>query len=332
MALQRLGNGLSAEVRALLHELFSEIVAELQRMDPTELASSVMQRRRIERLIAEVEELAGDAAAEALRSVRQRVAEIGAHQARFAAGLLRNTVGPIEARITPGVIGVARVKTILDRDPILGVHLRDSFEGVGAKVVGDVRREIQLGMTRGETIGDMVRRIRGRSDGRGGYVGGVLDTTTRGAESLVRTAVMDVSNVAQMETWRANEDVVEGYEVIVTLDSRTCPICGPKDGEVHDLDDPAGRPPFHRGCRCTTVPAIAWDRLGIDRPREGTRASADGPVPASTDYEGWLRSQDAATQEEILGPSRASLFRARKVGLADLIRSDGSIVTLDQLQ
>ena len=72
--------------------------------------------------------------------------------------------------------------------------------------------------------------------------------------------------------------------------------------------------------------------MGFDPPPEGMRASKDGPVPASTDYEGWLKGQPIGVQNDVLGKARASLFRDGKVNLRDLVRQDTSVLTLDELQ
>jgi len=79
------------------------------------------------------------------------------------------------------------------------------------------------------------------------------------------------------------------------------------------------------------APVIHWKKLGLTPPDEGTRAAAGGPVPAGTDYAGWLRQQSAALQDEILGPNRGRLFRAGTVTLEEMVRTDGRTVTLKEL-
>ena len=81
------------------------------------------------------------------------------------------------------------------------------------------------------------------------------------------------------------------------------------------------------------MPVVNWDKLGVSNPESLvplTRASMDGPTSYQT-YSGWLRKQTAAVQNQVLGPTRATLFRSGKVGLRDLVRSDGSVLTLDEL-
>lgn len=69
------------------------------------------------------------------------------------------------------------------------------------------------------------------------------------------------------------EDGVEKYEILATLDSKTCNVCGDLDNKVYEVGKEVtgvNMPPFHPLCRCTTVPH--YD----DTPIEGlTRAARD---------------------------------------------------------
>jgi len=188
-------------------------------------------------------------------------------------------------------------------------------------------------MAENETIAEMITRVRGRSDGRGGFTGGIMETTMREAEAIVRTGVNFIANRAHLATYAENTDVLKGLQFTAVLDERTCPICQALDGEILDAEnpDPAKVPPRHLRDRCVLVPVVDWEGLGIEPPPEATRASADGQVPSSTTYEDWLRDQSAATQDEILGPARAELFRDGKIGLKDLVTGDQRIVPLDEL-
>lgn len=69
------------------------------------------------------------------------------------------------------------------------------------------------------------------------------------------------------------EDGVEKYEILATLDSKTCGVCGELDNKVYEVGKEIigiNMPPFHPLCRCTTVPH--YD----DTPTEDlTRAARD---------------------------------------------------------
>ena len=87
------------------------------------------------------------------------------------------------------------------------------------------------------------------------------------------------------------EDGVEKYEILATLDSKTCEICGELDGNVYEVGKEitgVNMPPFHLLCRCTDVPHYA------DTPTKGMVRVARDPetgktymVPADMTYKQW---------------------------------------------
>ena len=87
------------------------------------------------------------------------------------------------------------------------------------------------------------------------------------------------------------EDGVEKYEILATLDSKTCEICGELDGNVYEVGKEitgVNMPPFHPLCRCTDVPHYA------DTPTKGMARVARDPgtgktyeVPADMTYKQW---------------------------------------------
>lgn len=87
------------------------------------------------------------------------------------------------------------------------------------------------------------------------------------------------------------EDGVEKYQILATLDSKTCDICGDKDGEVYEVEKEVvgvNMPPFHCFCRCTDVPYYDDDDLS-----DGMRVARDpetgktAEVPADMTYKEW---------------------------------------------
>lgn len=88
------------------------------------------------------------------------------------------------------------------------------------------------------------------------------------------------------------EDGVPKYEILATLDSKTCNICGDLDNKVYEVGKEVtgvNMPPFHPLCRCTTVPH--YD----DTPTEGlTRAARDTDgnpieVPEDMSWKEWKK-------------------------------------------
>lgn len=89
------------------------------------------------------------------------------------------------------------------------------------------------------------------------------------------------------------EDGVEKYQVLATLDSKTCGICGDKDGMVYEVGKEItgeNMPPFHCFCRCTDVPY--YDDMGLSDMRRAARDPETGKtyeVPADMTYPEWKK-------------------------------------------
>lgn len=160
--------------------------------------------------------------------------------------------------------------------------------------------------TEGWTVQQAVQGLRGTAARN--FKDGITSLKTRQAEALARTALQHTSNAARQETWSRNADVIDGYQWLSTLDSRTTEQCQALDGQKFKLGK-GPTPPIHIGCRSTTVPDI---NDGLDFLDKGaTRSSVNGPVAADKTFFEWLKDQDRSYIEETLGPERASLFLDR---------------------
>ena len=88
-------------------------------------------------------------------------------------------------------------------------------------------------------------------------------------------------------------------------------------------------------CRSTQAPVTkSWRELGVDMDEvpAGTRASMDGQVPAETTYLEWLGKQPAGVQDEVLGPTRAKLYRDGKLPMDRMYGDKGQWLSIDQLR
>ena len=87
------------------------------------------------------------------------------------------------------------------------------------------------------------------------------------------------------------EDGLEQYQILATLDSKTCGICGRLDGKIYPVAEAVtgkNMPPFHPFCRCTDVPYYP------DTPTDGKRAARDADgngieVPENMTYAEWKK-------------------------------------------
>lgn len=179
----------------------------------------------------------------------------------------------------------------------------------------DTFREMQNQLAQsallGEGVKDAVARIKGLE---------VLDGNMApqyAIERLVRTELLKAADRAREQLYEDNADLVEGEEVVVTLDDRTCEICGPLDGQ--DLDSPEvqthldesdamDRPPFHPNCRCSTAPMLKpWgELLGL----------GESPADLEDFPDGERIMRDPTTGKSILAPMMSYAEWLQKTGLA----------------
>lgn len=123
------------------------------------------------------------------------------------------------------------------------------------------------------------------------------------------------------------EDGVERYQILATLDSKTCGVCGKLDGKIYPVSEAVtgkNKPPFHPFCRCTDVPYYP------DMPAEGrTRTARDEngkniEIPADTSYEEWkekyLKAKAEASSDTQGTDYMSSSFRP-KYGTATTIKA-----------
>jgi SPP1 gp7 family putative phage head morphogenesis protein len=108
--------------------------------------------------------------------------------------------------------------------------------------------QMRLGMLQGESISDLVKRLRGTKASN--FSDGLMQMQRYQAEALVRTSVIAISNAARLQSFMQNADIIKGVQWVSTLDSRTTEICIALDGkmwtlpESGDIEDYAGYKPI----------------------------------------------------------------------------------------
>ena len=181
---------------------------------------------------------------------------------------------------------------------------------------------IQLGVTQGESIDTIVRRVVGTR--KNGFRDGVLAISRRNAETIVRTAINHISNAAREEVWEGNEDIIQALKWVSTLDGRTSSICRARDGrfaiignkalprDVPKLIPTTARPPAHPACRSLMIAIL--DFLGIagkisDRPF--VRDTRTGKQ-RQRDFRAEARNRDPERWKTLSPDERKALVRKEK--------------------
>jgi len=206
------------------------------------------------------------------------------------------------------------------------------------------QREIGDAIQLNETLGDMTRRIRGTR--ARGFKDGIMAASTRDAEGLIRTSVVNAANGARVESMQANADVLKGIQWVSTLDGNTTPICRALDGLMWDLDyKPIGHSKAypgntaHWGCRSGQAPVVKkfsnMPKNKRDKIPEGTRASIDGQVSASTTYDAWLKKKDKTNPsfvKQTLGPKKYEIWKEQGLSMRDMTDQYSNPLTVVELE
>ena len=176
------------------------------------------------------------------------------------------------------------------------------MEGWGETEVARLVTGVKMGFVQGQTTRQIIKSVVGS--------GGLADISERNAATVIRTALSHVSNEARNETYRQNSDIIEKYEWVSTLDSRTSTICKARDGMTWGIGK-GPMPPAHPNCRSTTAPVISSEFDFLDAGAKRAAKGADGgtQVSADTTYYEFLKQQPAWFQDQALGPVRGKIFR-----------------------
>lgn len=190
-------------------------------------------------------------------------------------------------------------KKPLQLDGKMGITLDELLDAFSQAERKKITSAIRLAHHDGLPSAKLVQMIRG-SRARN-YQDGILAITTRHAKTIAHTGTAIVANQAKQAVIADNADIIKGIKILATLDLRTSSICRGLDGVFMPLDK-ARYPPYHFNCR--TSFEIVYD----DYTAPKQRASMDGVVKNQSYYE-WLKNQPAQYQDEVLGKTRAKLFR-----------------------
>jgi SPP1 gp7 family putative phage head morphogenesis protein len=335
--LMAMSNKVRNRVFRLLNDTEADLVNQIRRGHGGN-AESLLKRIRAIRSVAH---------AKAREVWTTEAVDLAQSEAAFLAEAM-SAVSPV--LLNMALPSPARLKRIATAQPLRGALLGDWADRLKRSDLERLEGQIRIGITQGESASEIARRLVGTARLKG--ADGVTAITRRQAQTLSRTAIMDVSNASKQAFYAENSDIISEEVWFATLDDRTCPVCGGRDGERFPVGE-GPVPPAHHECRCLRVAVVDGEVLG-DRPLKPTTerdllkefAGAEGidPVrtraalprgykgrfdqfsrkrvreltgaaPSKTTYEEFLRGQSPNFQERVLGVEKARLFREGKMPL-----------------
>lgn len=302
----------------------------------------------------------------------EQVAEFTVEQLfTVAESVQTGTVGMVEGAL-PVVIGlqalpVSVLLSIVQSTPFEGRTLSQWLANNKYVDVERIVRNAKIGMVRGETAEQIARRVIGSSGYQ--YKDGQLTKAVRDMEAVYLTALNGIGNEVRSQLFAKNSDIVKEEVFVATLDDRTTLVCAGNDGKTFPVGE-GPIPPLHFRCRSLRTVVFNADNLasraavpatqkmllaefaeknnlgGIkaydDLPRGFKTKYNDfarkrlreliGQVPATTNFDSWLRNQSKAFQDEYLGKAKAEIFREGNITLDKFVTRDGYELTIEQLK
>lgn len=297
--LRRLENGAAVLVASPLSKAFAESLSVLSGDEPLATGQALPFLRSFN-------EQVGAAIQTARATVADQAIEIAGYQSERTAKILSRATGNVFASDT---VSRDRLREIFTNDAFEGLTADQWFNRLEAQTKVKTQRILDEYLTKGLNAGEIKQKIDEL----------VVRPAMRQTEALTRTITSNMSVAAQWETGEANPHLTRGYRLLFTLDRRTSLICIAWSRKSKDRLYPyapdSPRPPFHFNCRTIIAPVL------IGREHEHT-----------VEADEWLTKQSEKTQDAILGPQRAELFRKGKLQLDELIRSDNTIATIPELR
>jgi len=341
VALAKYSNATVMRIIKILNEadgrMFAELTRRLARMD-----FATYSAERLESMLSSVRVLNTEAYAAAQMELSQELREFVAYEVDYQRGVLLSVL-PVEVSVA--TVTAEQAYVAATAKPFQGVLLRQVWPELDASKMRKVRQAIAQGYVENKTTDQIIRELRGTKAAK--YADGIIQTTRRDAEAVVRTALSHMAGVAQDAVAEANNDLIKAVKWSSTLDLRTSEQCRIRDARLytatthkpigHKIPWLAGPGRLHWRCRSAQVIMLkSYKELGIDVPEVvisgKTRASLDGQIPAEVSYADWLKKQSKERQGEVLGATRAKLMRDGKLTLDSMYSQNGQYLSLAELR
>lgn len=306
IALIRFSRSLGRDAQPHIDAIMKALREELLSTD------TIPTKKRRDELLALVNELIGVELGGWNEELESELVSLAKEEAKFHQAALSNLVGQKIARPTLESI----IKTAFNTEMVLNNQaytVDERIKNYNANSADRIKRIITGGWRDGLTTYEMSQQIMGRQNSS------VSNQMRRGSYTLAKDVTSHISSTAKTSVGMANQDVVVGEAVVVTLDSRTSPICqrlGSLDGggkKYYYAKDGFNfpRPPLHWNCRSVHRFLLAPEFEELQEPR--TRpAVVDGEAKRVDSEKSWMQlaKENQSLARESLGEERAKVLDA----------------------
>lgn len=300
-------NGLSKDFEPFLRDIEKDIRNLL-----SSSGAIITTKKHKNEITAEAARIQKEIYESYLLQLNSSLLSVGVQQAGMEAKSYEKVVVNFSSTVPDSAV-IARAYNVnpLQVEDYAGNQLLDSFlRDTTKKEISRVNNAITTGFSQGQTNQQIITNIRGTKANN--FRDGILSKTNRSIKGIVRTSVQHVAMQSQIATMKANDDLVKGYKLVVTFDSRTTTLC--MDLGQQNKTYKVGRgpvPPLHFGCRDAIEPVIdsRFDFLDQGAKRASKGASGGAAVDAKLGSYEWMLTQPKTFQDASLGVTRAKLLR-----------------------
>lgn len=360
--LERYKAGFNNRILSELETLEDSLTRELVSLFSKGVPNPTMRVQRLEKLLGQTRHIIRRAYSEKKSLTGKELTRLAANEQTYVVNAINDTAG---MEIADRLLNYDELKNLTDDTLIHGAKSSDWWDRQGDDLQKRFGDQMRQGVLRGETLDQLTGRVRGTQ--AKAFTDGVMQTTRRQAEALVRTSVQAVANATRLESYKANADVVNAIQWVATLDSRTTHICMALNGKLWTTEGhkPVGHtlifpgPTAHWNCRSTQIAVIkAWkdlvdsqDKAALDAEfkkqlraqgfdeeaianlTRNTKASMDGQLAKDLSFDDWLKSKTPEFQDHMLGKGKGRMFRDGKITLTDLVNHQSlRPLTIDELE
>lgn len=317
---QRFAGSQMKEILPLLQKAKADTIAKLSKKNLSELG-----KRELNATLKDIDYNLNIIYTKMGKKLTKNMEEFGKYEAEFSARMFTKAA---EADFKKPS-NTAVVSAIISRPLVLtdeALSLESTLRTFSKAKRGEMITLIKNGVVKGQTNEEIIKELSFVTD----------KIQKNHAAALVKTVTNHVSSIARQLIMEENDDIIEAYQWVSTLDGRTTYTCQSLDGKIFEKGKGNPMPPLHWGCRSTTVPVVKKEyKLVSDDAFERTAKGDTGKtemVKASSTYNSWLKTQSVEFQAEVLGEKRAKLFREGGLNVNQFVDKNYSSLTLEQLK
>lgn len=249
---------------------------------------------------------------EVVKQIEFEISDLTNYEIAFTGALLAALLQKHEVKYVLSITVLDAVNSTplqIGDQPMMYQQMLAQFKEVNRR---QLRSVIQSGRLGGKSSGDIARELDRV----------IRNRTQQQAKAVIRTGTNHATGIARKAMYDANAEIFKHEQWVSVLDTRTSAVCRARSGRIYPIGQ-GDYPPAHFNCRSLRVPVVL-DKYVKPEHRQF--------VPQTENYQSWLMRQPESVQNEVLGITRAKLFRDGGLTVDKFVSESGKTYTLRELQ